>query len=252
MRTLFLTSCLDLYQKDEEGNRFAHHFGNKNEILDNLKKYIKKYDNMLIVASDEFNTDATDMYARVTIESFELTLPFGYYTVLDCRNKTNAEDLIKKADFILIMGGHVPTQNNFFANIKLKELLKYYDGVVLGISAGSMNSASIVYCPPELEGEGYDKNFKRFLPGLELTEINVFPHYNKLIDEVLDGRKVMDYTIEDSNKITVLVLEDGSYCLQRDNNIKLYGKAYKLKNEKLEVICQDDECVTIDNNLNRC
>ena len=40
-----LTSYLDLCDKDENGNRIAKNFGNKNNILDNIKKYVKKYDN---------------------------------------------------------------------------------------------------------------------------------------------------------------------------------------------------------------
>ena len=50
-----LTSYLDLCDKDENGNRIAKNFGNKNNILDNIKKYVKKYDNFLFVASNEFN-----------------------------------------------------------------------------------------------------------------------------------------------------------------------------------------------------
>ena len=38
-----LTSYLDLCDKDENGNRIAKNFGNKNNILDNIKKYVKKY-----------------------------------------------------------------------------------------------------------------------------------------------------------------------------------------------------------------
>ena len=38
----------------------------------------------------------------------------------------------------------VPTQNAFFHKIRLPELLRDYGGVVLGISAGSMNMAATV------------------------------------------------------------------------------------------------------------
>ena len=61
-----LTSYIDLYDKDEDGNRIAKNFGNDNKILDNIKKYVNKYDNFLFVASNEFNNEATDVYANVT------------------------------------------------------------------------------------------------------------------------------------------------------------------------------------------
>ena len=47
-------------------------------------------------------------------------------------------------DLIILAGGHVPTQNRYFQEINLKSLLKNYQGVILGISAGTMNSAETV------------------------------------------------------------------------------------------------------------
>ena len=41
-------------------------------------------------------------------------------------------------DVILLAGGHVPTQNCYFKEIDLKEKIKDFQGIVIGISAGSM------------------------------------------------------------------------------------------------------------------
>ena len=60
---LLLTSSLDMYSKDECGVRIPHHFGNKNNILDNIVKFTPKYDNFVYVASVESNFEATDMYS---------------------------------------------------------------------------------------------------------------------------------------------------------------------------------------------
>lgn len=38
---------------------------------------------------------------------------------------------------------------NFFKEIRLREKIKDFDGIIIAISAGSMNSADIVYCQPE-------------------------------------------------------------------------------------------------------
>ena len=38
-----LTSYIDLYDKDENGNRLPKNFGNDNKILDNIKNYVKNY-----------------------------------------------------------------------------------------------------------------------------------------------------------------------------------------------------------------
>ena len=98
-----LTSYLDLYDKDEKGNKIAKNFGNDNYILDNIKKYVEKYDNFLFVASDEFNNESTDIYADVTFKSFDLTLPFKNYNILDSRTEDKIDSLLENADLIFFV-----------------------------------------------------------------------------------------------------------------------------------------------------
>lgn len=237
MNTIILTSCLDLYEKDEQGNRTAHHFGNENGILDILKANTKKFDNFLFIASDETNYTATDMYANVTFDSFNLTLPFENYYILDGRTKHNAQKLITNADFIFLCGGHLPTQNKFFNDINLKKLLQNTNALIVGGSAGSMNCAEVVYCPPELEGESLDLNFKRFLPGLGFTKTNILPHYDFFVDFNLDGKRyIEDIIVHDSYKIDIICLVDGSYIIIKDNSETIVGESYLLKNGKISVI----------------
>ena len=82
-----LTSTMDLSYYDEENNKLPQKFDNKNKKLDTIKKYVKKYDNFVFVASVEDNYEITDLYANVAIESFKMTLPFKNYYVLDGRTK---------------------------------------------------------------------------------------------------------------------------------------------------------------------
>lgn len=224
-----LTSYLNLYDKDDDGNKIAKNFGNKNNILDNIKKYVKKYDNFLFVANDEFNNEATDMYADVTFKSFDLTLAFKNYKILDSRTENIADELIKEADLIFLCGGHLPTQNNFFENINLREKIKNTDAFIIGGSAGAMNMADNVYCIPELEGESIDPNFKKDLNGLALTNINILPHYDEFRNVMLDNKRfVEDIVLPDTYKRIVYGLNNGSYILIDDKNY-LYGEAYLLK-----------------------
>ena len=178
MNTIILTSYLDFYEKDEQGNKIAHNFGNDNGILDWLKANIKKYDNVVFVANG-MEGEKADAYFKLACNSFEMTLPFKNYDFLCPSAKDRAEELIKKADFIFLCGGHLPTQNKFFNDIGLKELLKNTNALIVGGSAGSMNCADIVYCPPELEEEVLDENFNRYLKGLGLTNINILPHFEE-------------------------------------------------------------------------
>ena len=69
MSDVILTSCLDFYKKDENGNKTVHHFGNINGILDCLKSRIKKYDNFLFVASG-MDACEVEIYFNNTCKSF--------------------------------------------------------------------------------------------------------------------------------------------------------------------------------------
>lgn len=240
-----LASYLDLYDKDEKGNRIAKNFGNKNKILDNIKKYVKKYDNFLFVASNEFNNEATDIYANVTFESFNLTLPFKNYQILDSRTEDQIDELIKNADLIFLSGGHLPTQNSFFNNINLKEKIKNTKAFIIGGSAGAMNMADDVYCIPELEGESIDPNFKRDLKGLALTDINVLPHYDEFKDAMVDGKQFIDEIVmPDTFERKIYALNNGSYILIDDKKY-LYGEAYLIKDNKIEQINLNDNIIIL-------
>ena len=240
-----LTSYLDLYDKDEEDNRIAKNFGNQNFILDNIKKYVKKYDNFLFVASDEYNYEVTDMYANVTFESFEKTLPFNNYEILDYRTEDNVENLIENADLIFLCGGHVPTQNIFFNNINLREKIRKTNALIIGGSAGAMNMADTVYCPPELEGEAKNPNFNKIYKGLGLTNINIFPHYDEIKDCLVDEIHVInEIVIPDSYKYDIYAINNGSYILIDDKNY-LYGEAYLISNGKIEKINDNYKVITI-------
>lgn len=67
-----------------------------------------------------------------------------------------------------------------------------FDGTVLGVSAGSMNSADVVYAQPEEEGEAADPTLKKFLRGLGLTKTMLIPHYQDTKDNILDGKRIFE------------------------------------------------------------
>lgn len=243
MKALFLTSSLNTNIEDENGNKIPIRFENKNNILDNFKKYIKKYDNFLYIASNPEDYLITDFYSNVVFKSFDLTLPFKNYIVLDNRNIKEASKLVSQADFIYLAGGHVPTQNKFFNNINLNDLVnKNNDVVVCGVSAGSMNCSDIVYSPPEEEGEAIDINYNRYLKGLGLTKININPHY--IDDEVimLDGLDIKeDILLKDSKRRSFFAYPDGTYILKADNSVKIYGLSYRFENGTCHKFSNDKE-----------
>lgn len=185
---------------------------------------------MLFIASDPDNTDKTDLYGGWEYDRFT---DAGYtvesFSVLDSRNAGKAAELVAESNFIILSGGHVPTQNHFFTEINLKKHIAGFDGVILGISAGSMNSARTVYARPELPGEATDPDYKRFISGLGITDINIIPHYNMVKDDVLDGMKLFeDIIYPDSKGRKFVVIPDGSFIYGDGYSERLYGDGFIL------------------------
>ena len=112
-----------------------------------------------------------------------------------------------------------------------------------------MNCAGTVYAGPELEGEAIDPSYERWLPGLGLTDLNIFPHFQSLKNDWLDGmRLIEDITYADSVGHEILALNDGSYVMIDGGKTTLYGEAYKIKDRRQWKICNDGESVILSEN----
>lgn len=238
---LFLTSHMG-------GNRFPPDANepcpvlSENGFVDNLKKYWPQRAKVLLIASDPGEHVILDDIARAFSHTLPMAgLPVEYVLPLDDRNEEAASDL-SRYDVIIHAGGHVPTQNEFFRKIGLKEKYRHFDGIVIGISAGTMNCASTVYAHPELDGEAVSPDYRRFIPGLGLTELQILPHFQYIRTLTLDGMKAIDEIAAwDSRGNTFLCLNDGSYALQTPESTTVFGEAYFLQDGVLTKICSEKE-----------
>ncbi|MBQ8622463.1 MAG: Type 1 glutamine amidotransferase-like domain-containing protein [Oscillospiraceae bacterium] len=212
----------------------------QNDFIDRIRSVLPENPNVVFVCSDPDDHAGTCTFASITAAAFaQVGIHFASYQVLDGTNAHRAYAMISHSDFVVLSGGHVPTQNAFFRRIRLRHILKNYRGTVMGISAGSMNCADVVYVQPEEEGES-DPEFERFAPGLGLTEVNILPHYQKVKDNILDGLRLFeDITYADSMGNTFFALPDGSYFYQDDDCLLLCGEGYRLKDGILELLNQD-------------
>ena len=150
--------------------------------------------------------------------------------MLDRHNAADAPSLVRQADWIVLCGGHVPTQNRFIHEIGLRELLDGFKGVVLGCSAGSMNCAEEVYSHPENPGEATDPLYRRWLKGLGLTDIKLIPHLEQVRWAKIDGLRLFeDIAFPDSVGHRFYTFRDGGYVIVRD------GKPAELRGEAFEI-----------------
>ena len=152
-------------------------------------------------------------------------------------------------DVLFLAGGHVPTQRDFFEAIGLREKLQGFQGIIIGISAGSMNSADMVYIQPEEPGEAVDKGFCRWGRGLGLTKRNILPHYQMVKDNYLDGMRLYeDVTMPDSYGHEFIVLCDGSYLRIEAEEAgappiseEVYGEAYVIRDGNVSELCRHEK-----------
>ena len=218
----------------------------RNELVDRLRAVLPQNPRALFVCADPDSHDMTCRFGADTVAAFCMAgMPFSSYAVLDRENMEDAPFLIENSDLIILAGGHVPTQNAFLAECGLRELLEGYGGAVMGISAGSMDMADQVYIQPEEPGES-DPDFRRFAPGLGLTEVNILPHYQKVKDNVLDGQRLYeDITFADSWGHTFFALPDGSWIYQDEEELTLLGEARMIRNGVIELLTKDGETLDL-------
>ena len=218
-----------------------------NEFILELKRCLKPNARALFVCSDPDLHERTLSFAHAVRAAMERAgFSFFCFEILDGNNREIAGELVRSADFIILAGGHVPTQNRFFQEIGLGELLRDFGGVILGISAGTMNAAETVYAQPEEEGEAVDPNYQRFLTGLGLTKAQILPHYDSTRHDVLDGLRVFeDVAYPDSLGRCFYALVDGSYLLIRDGREVLHGEAFRIRDGVLSRVCKKGEALDL-------
>ena len=228
------------------GRRIPDVLIQQNGLLDKLKSIWPQDARVLIVCANPDNHEKNDGIYACLKEALPMSgLSVSYLAQCDDRNPDIIENL-PDMDVIILAGGHVPTQNKFMKQLRLKERLLEFKGILVAWSAGSMNCAEVVYAGPELEGEALDPLYERWITGLGITNINIYPHFQKLRDEYLDGmRLIEDITFEDSVGHEIIAMNDGSYLMIENGQTTLYGEAYRIKDRELTQLCKDGECIVL-------
>ena len=239
---LFLTSSPCIYKHSPATLNPANGF------LTRLRSKLPPRPKTLFIASDPNSYGMTEFFYQDMYGAFRRAgIKAKDIRLLDGRNRDEAKKLVAWSDFIILMGGHVPTQNKFFTEINLKRLLEGYPGVVLGISAGTMNAADLVYAQPEEAGESAP-TFRRWYNGLGLTTVNVCPHYQEVIEKDMrvDGHPIYpDLTAADSRGHTFHIFPDGTYLYKDEKEYAIYGQCWRMKDGILEKLSEEGERIDL-------
>lgn len=216
----------------------------RNDLIERLKETWRKPARCLMIAADPGVYDRNDEMAWFYREAVvSAGLPVACFDLWDERHPGLTRGQLHGYDVIFLAGGHVPTERAWFSYIRLEELLRGFDGILIGTSAGSMNAAETVYACPECEGESEDPDYELFFPGLGLAKCMLIPHYQKVFDLWLDGRRLIDDIVRaHSAGQRFLIVPDGTYVLVEQGRETVCGEAYLMSDGRFELFCQQGGC----------
>ena len=111
-------------------------------FFEDLKKEWPKAANLLYIPCDPNDIKDNENQKRRILDCFEqVNLLVKEVVTLREDDASRIKELISWADVIYLAGGHAPTQLAFMNRIGLKKALLTYNGIVIGLSAGSINAA---------------------------------------------------------------------------------------------------------------
>lgn len=168
--------------------------------------------------SKSYRNGATKNLTKLGIEFDEFNLFW--------KNDDYAEmvDQIFQSNLIYLLGGNPVEQMNYIHSNGLRFILKDYPGIVLGVSGGAMTMSSKIIVPAC--GDVYPET--KVYSGLNLIDINVFPHFEVNEDTnslmVKDGEIAMDEILSISEKYDMVGLSNGSILRCSSDGIHVLGE----------------------------
>jgi len=149
-----------------------------------------------------------------------------------------AQNLVMNSNMVMMMGGNPFLQKELYESKGLTNILKKYNGVIMGFSAGAMNmSKYIIITPCSEEYPDFDVR-----PALNLDELSIYPHNNfegDIFPEYID----MGGEVTRTSDLLKVAQEYGNfYCLQ-DHELESGNT-----NVSLIRCCGNDIQIIIENN----
>lgn len=196
------------------------------QVTEVFAKKISNRNKFAFVASEfEEMQEKTDKYFGLFLDMFaKAGIRFEKAYVVDGRMSADeAQKAVAEADVIWLSGGDTPTQFQYFQKYGLDTVISEHDGVIIGMSAGSINMAKTSILTLSC---GHRK--QEIYKGLSCVDISVEPHFVR--------SNVSNELIELSNTYTIYGLCDDSIIVSSNKEIEFYGEIYKLSYGNIEKI----------------
>lgn len=202
---MFSKENIEILKKDLKGKKRLVSIGSKRNVLDNDIYFYGDKNNYGTIKTFEFSD----------IEKFDL--------IDERTSKERGLELLKKADIIYLQGGNQFIQMQYIRNNDFDSFLRDYDGIILGLSAGSMNMGNISF---------YSGERDLYYNGLGLVSLNIDPHFD------ISSKKRIQNILKNSYLFPIIGLPDGS-LIRVSNGEKL--------NCGIHYLYEDGECKIINN-----
>lgn len=189
-----------------------------------LKKDIKNNYTITFIATTFDDYEKNDLYYNNLIKHFKnIDITFSKTHLIDNRvSKDLSKDYILKSNIIFLMGGDTKKQMDSVKEYDLFETLKSKEGIILGVSAGSMNQSSrVVY------KNDYNNYVIEDYEGLGYIDINIYPHLD------FNNINYLKEVFEVSNYTKTVALPNDSFIRIENNNIAFVGEYYTIQNSKI-------------------
>lgn len=196
-------------------------FTNKQKEL--LINDIKIPSNITFIASSFNNPKINDIKHLELVKMFEkINIKFNNIYLIDNRiNKIYAKELINKSNIIFLMGGDPKKEMDSIIEYDLINTIKNFKGIIIGVSAGSMNQTNNVIYKDEIDNKILVK-----YKGLGFFNTNIYPHVD------INNKEYLQEIFEVSKYEKILCLPDNSFIRIENNNVNIYEEYYYLEHNK--------------------
>lgn len=197
------------------------------EIADELRKILKIRNRLVFISawpdrSKQNDDDSTGMHNMFV----SCDMPFSSFCVIDERTDVEtAQKEIENASCLFLMGGNATAQMDMIRRKGIFGKIKSFRGVILGVSAGSMNMGNPVV-----------DIYESVLPyeGFGFAGLTIKSHY-PISDETL---RYM--TAQVSTETPVTLMKDESAIFITEDGVKLIGEIYLMDRGEIRPFSKDD------------
>jgi peptidase E len=212
---------------------FDRELGFTIEIAESLREHINERKTLAFIASCPYDHETTDFYKNVNDTWFRNSgIMFENITVVDDRkSEIECIEIINGASAVFLAGGTTFLQFDFIKKNNLVPILKQFDGVVMGMSAGAINMAVNSFYSADK-----DNNISQIYKGIGLADISVEPHFS------MDNRELLEKEILPfSELINIYAMSDNSAMVVNGTSKRFYGNIYLASKGRINQLLNSDD-----------